>query len=29
VWGQDEVSERFQSLVDRSTMQVDRYNELD
>jgi hypothetical protein len=29
VWGQDEVSEHFQSLVDRSTMQVNRYNELD
>jgi hypothetical protein len=29
VWGQDEVSEHFQSLVDRSTMQVHRYNELD
>jgi hypothetical protein len=29
VWGQDQVSDHFQSLVDRATMQVHRYNELD
>ena len=28
-WGGDEVSAHFQTLVDRSTMQVHRYNELD
>jgi len=28
-WAEDEVSARFQSLVDRSTMQVQRYHELD
>jgi hypothetical protein len=28
-WGKDEVSAHFQTLVDRSTVQVHRYSELD